>query len=561
MPNFTTKQGALFYCYAPPAEQLAKIDKWLSVLDQSGVANLLGQRFSEKAFGRPGLNPLAMFATILFGFAFGSQSLRELESSCKYDLRFIYLMNGDQPDYSTFSKFINKIIKPQAEEIFARTVASYLQTCHLDLEECHIDGTKFEAKPNKYKVVWKPIAFQQRLSDKIRSLLMDLNLSRGVPAEGIISSSLLAKKIIEADDILSSANPENNKILKKKINNLTIYLSKTIEYEEKIQICGENRNSYYKTDHDATAMCLKEDYYSGLGSNMHAAYQMQTIVCHGFVVAYYVSQDRADMHTFIPTLERFRAMYGRHPTRLTADSGYGCLDNYVYCKRNNIEAFIKYLSWQGESSARRPALYELKSDNTILCLGQRIGHPIKVPGRHHKIKSSEFFKIECDPDCAFMPYCRARLKEEFGTERIFEISIEYQKLKQEARDRLLSVKGIEMRVNRSCQIEGLYGIAKHNIGYNRIRRTGMANVAVEYMLVLLGLNTRKLFRYFDGKTDFSYWKAPEGLLPQEFKKPFAKRLANRARKAKKKSSNEIASDSYRYKFKRKKKGIDSVTQT
>lgn len=95
MPNFTTKQGALFYCYAPPAEQLAKIDKWLSVLDQSGVANLLGQRFSEKAFGRPGLNPLAMFATILFGFAFGSQSLRELETSCKYDLRFIYLMNGD----------------------------------------------------------------------------------------------------------------------------------------------------------------------------------------------------------------------------------------------------------------------------------------------------------------------------------------------------------------------------------------------------------------------------------------------------------------------------------
>ena len=36
-------------------------------------------------------------------------------------------------------------------------------------------------------------------------------------------------------------------------------------------------------------MCLKEDYYSGLGSNLHAAYQMQTVVSHGFVVSYYVS--------------------------------------------------------------------------------------------------------------------------------------------------------------------------------------------------------------------------------------------------------------------------------
>lgn len=37
------------------------------------------------------------------------------------------------------------------------------------------------------------------------------------------------------------------------------YLLKLLDYEEKEKICGENRNSYYKTDKDATAMMLKED--------------------------------------------------------------------------------------------------------------------------------------------------------------------------------------------------------------------------------------------------------------------------------------------------------------
>ena len=55
-------------------------------------------------------------------------------------------------------------------------------------------------------------------------------------------------------------------------------LSKVLEYESKEEICGPNRNSYYKTDHDATAMCLKSDYYSGLGTNMHAAYNIQSLV-------------------------------------------------------------------------------------------------------------------------------------------------------------------------------------------------------------------------------------------------------------------------------------------
>lgn len=112
--------------------------------------------------------------------------------------------------------------------------------------------------------------------------------------------------------------------------------------KRKKAICGESRNSYYKTDHDATAMCLKEDYYSGLGSQMHAAYNTQILVSNGFIVTYYVSQDRTDARTLAPTLDQFFQWYGIYPKRVCADAGYGSVNNYEYCEQKGIQAFIKY---------------------------------------------------------------------------------------------------------------------------------------------------------------------------------------------------------------------------
>lgn len=149
-------------------------------------------------------------------------------------------------------------------------------------------------------------------------------------------------------------------------------------------------------------MCLKADYYSGLGSNIHAAYQMQSVVSHGFIVSYFVSLDRTDIHTFIPTLERFYSVYGTYPRKITADSGYGCFENYEYCQKHHIEAYVKYPAWQRECSARKPALYELNTDNTIICLGGQPAKIVDIPGRHHKIKGGLFLRLLVLP---IVPLC------------------------------------------------------------------------------------------------------------------------------------------------------------
>ena len=116
--------------------------------------------------------------------------------------------------------------------------------------------------------------------------------------------------------------------------------------------------------------------------------------------------------------------------------------------------------------------------------------------------------------------------------KIFEINERLVFYKQEALNNLLSPKGIELRVNRSSQVEGAFGVIKQDMNYERLRRISIEKVETEFMLTFLGYNLRKLFRFFEGKAKFNYWVAPPDLKPEEKKKPSAKRLTNKVNKKK-----------------------------
>ena len=512
------------------------------MLDISGISELLREKAKEEQGGRPSYDPYKLFAAVLLGFALGSPSLREMETSLCNDLRFIYVLEGEAPDYTTISRYINDVILPQKEELFSMIMKAIFDSCHLAMDTDYIDGTKVEADANKYGFVWKPTRWHQKLDGKIRNLLSVIGIDGDLPEEGLLPSSLVARKLEEAK-LLS----DGSRAWAGMLGNLTSYLLKVIEYEEKERICGPYRNSYYKTDHDATAMCLKQDYYSGLGSSMHAAYSVQLITSHGFIVSYLVSQDRTDMYVFTRTVDTFHAMYGKYPKRICADAGYGCTENWKYCHEHGIKGFVKYNSWSGERNGRTPAAYELEDDGTITCLGGKKGYITQIPNRHPKRKGAVFYRVDGCDGCAFMPYCRRYMNDKTGSFKIFEVSPEYQRYKQEARNMLLSVEGIEMRVNRSIQAEGAFGGLKQDLAYTRFRRISLEKVSLEVMLSCLGYNIRKYMRFIQKHTEFKEWKAPEGTLPETFKKPSAKRLANRAAKTSQKAKNEQTRDSYKYK--------------
>lgn len=539
MPYFNMGKTFLLPSFDLEVKEQIKIERFLQLLDDSGVENIISKYVKNNTSygGRPGYNYYHLFSTILFGFAFTRCTLRDLADACKYDLRFIFLMNQERPIYSKFCDFINKVIVPNEEEIFSLITSQIAKAMALNLEDAFIDGTKYEANANKYHFVWKPTTHHRRLTVKAHEIIRTYNLFDTYREEDLIRSNTLAHALTNLQskhDLLDSTTYRNTE------KALFGLLQKTIEYEEKEAIIGPDRMSYYKTDKDATAMALKADYYAKLGTHMHAAYNVQILVIQGLIFSYHVSQSRDDMNQFIDVIDKFHRFYSFYPHRICADAGYGSLDNYRYLHQHHIENYVKHMSWEGNKSARNPDAFHLNEDDTITCLNGHVGYEVKLPYRHSRRSESVFYQIEGCAHCLWSPYCKRFMSKQDEDFKIFEVVKNLERYKYESQCNLCSPKGIELRVNRSIQVEGVFGIVKQDYGYTRFRRRGLIKVSTESMLNYLGFNIAKLFRYYETGNQNTFWTIPDHLEPETFKKPSWKRLVKKGRKV-----NEMRKQSWK----------------
>lgn len=117
------------------------------------------------------------------------------------------------------------------------------------------------------------------------------------------------------------------------------YLPRAKKYEEHQKILGQ-RNSYAKTDHDATFMRMKED--AMLNGQLKPGYNVQMGTENQFVLWYSLHQSPGDSLTLPVHMEQLRKNLGRYPKRIIADSGYGSEENYKWCDNRKIEKYIKF---------------------------------------------------------------------------------------------------------------------------------------------------------------------------------------------------------------------------
>ena len=512
MEYFNTKRFLFLVpakeCYA----EFDKIDKFLSLLNESGIGEIIEKEKSNK--GRYGYNPYNLVATIFYCFSQFRGTLREIHQLCIFDLRVMYLMDQEIPSHNAIKECINKYILPYQYEIFTMITKKNTEKFNLDLSDQYLDGTKMEANANKYKFVHKPTTYHKKLDKKIKYLLVnDMNIEisnnngliKSNTFEQIINDYII-KENIDINNIPSGKGKRLTKI-QKNYKKAKEYLSKLLEYEYKEKICGENRNSYYKTDIDATAMIFKKDYYSKNSKSFKAGYNFQSLVSSGLIMMYGVFQDRNDYYTFIPIIKLYKKYYKHYPKNLCTDAGYGIKDNYEFMFENNINNYVKFQSWEGEASGKNPQLF-YAFDDGVMCLNTCIGEIIPFDNKHkQRRKNTKLYKfIGCD-NCNYTYICKKRLKNKNENFRLVELDINYELYKENARKNLLSSKGVEIRVNRSIQVEGTFGQIKQNMQYDRIRRRGIEKVKCELMLMCLGVNFRKLFSMLDNENNKSlYWE-------------------------------------------------------
>ena len=493
--------------------EIQKINYFLEILEKSKVGEIIQESYKKtKPIGRKSYDPCKLFASLLYSFAMHRGSLRDMEEFCKYDLRMWYLMEQEKPSYKTIAEFINDVIVGRRFDIFTKITSAIIKELGVDISDQYLDGTKIEANANKYKFVWKPRKYHKNLDEKIREFLIEI----GTPYEDakyITARHLLNKlkqygltNTIVPEKIPYGKGVKRSKAQKTYLKGLK-YLNKLMEYEEKEKICGPNRNSFYKTDHDATAMALKTDYYSGHGSNMHAAYNIQFLVAAGFITFFSVFQDRTDYHTLIPLLNNYSKYYQNQPCNLCADAGYGIYENYHYLSENNIGNYVKFQNWQGESSGKNPQLiYFDEVSKSFTCLNGVHGREVPYGKSYHqKAKGLKLYLFDECESCKYCSTCKKRLKNKDETFRFFEINPYYEELKNLVRKNLHTIKGIEIRVNRSIQAEGAFGQLKQNMMYVRTRRRGLSKVSTEIMLMALAINVRKMLSIYKNQEIPKYY--------------------------------------------------------
>lgn len=474
--------------------------------------------FVEKGYktGRPRYDRTKLLKIILFSFMEnGYLSLRNIEKSCKTDIRYMWLLDEmPAPTFATIGNFIRENLTNSIEDIFISINKYIFEKENVDLEHTYIDGTKIEANANKYTWVWKKSCINNRdktfkkvteLIDKINNEdLFFLGVkfeSRTEYAIEYIEEVLYKyKELLDIDESKFVYGKGSRKTShQRKYEKLKEYVEKLKEYSKHIEICGEKRGSYSKTDNSATFMRIKTDYMGN--DQLLPAYNVQVAVCDEYIATVDIKQYASDMDCFIPLMEKFKAQYEKYPKYPVADAGYGSYNNYLYCEQHNIEKFMKFTMFEKEIKDKkyrenpyRAINFKKDETGTMICPNgrrfkfQRAKH---IDGNQYG-RTEEIYECENCEGCEFKKECCPKAK----NNRTIRINEELTSIHEEVLRNLNSIHGALLCMNRSIQAEGTFGIIKCDKSYKRMRRKGLESVLLEFILVSIGFN---LYKYHNKK--------------------------------------------------------------
>ena len=265
----------------------------------------------------------------IYGYICGIFSSRPIETACRRDINFMWLLDGmPVPDHNTIARF-KKEAKEEIQELFYQTVAFLHNKDEISYANVFIDGTKIEANANKYSFVWKGIIekFNRSNEEKIAAFRLDYNTRYKKHFKKISTiKKHIEQDIDEQGVVLVSGKGKHKTQLQRDYEMLLSLLAKRKQYQKDLATFGD-RKSFSKTDEDATFMHMKEDHMKN--GQLKAGYNVQIAVDSEYIVNVGVFSDRTDVNTLIPFLKSTSKNVFNYQ-KIVADAGYESEENYVY---------------------------------------------------------------------------------------------------------------------------------------------------------------------------------------------------------------------------------------
>ena len=477
----------------PEGDFVFKVAEICEELDYTELFNTYVRKWRK-------VNPITLFEILVFGYMEHLYSGRDIEKACKTDIRFMWLLNGEPvPSHATISRFQDERLTEAIEGLFYQFVEKLYEMGEVKFKNLFVDGTKIEAYANKYTFVWKK-AVEKRLetlNKKIETVLPVIAeryaINTSVSLEECYEALVLQAQWINLT--FAKGIGKRKTQLQKDIELLEGFLSKKGEYLSHLGKFN-GRNSFSKTDVDATFMHMKEDYMRN--GQLKPGYNIQIGVESEYIVGVGAFSNRSDVNTLIPFLNRIRSHTRRLFERIIADAGYESSENYLYLEENRQECFIKPMNYEiskkktyktNPYAVENMEYNEAKDEYTC-----PDGRKLKFKRETQKTTengytvSTRYYSNEKCGRCPHRDKCHSS-KNGYRTVRVNQILNEYRPKVLEA---LTSEEGTLLRMNRSIQVEGVFGVLKEDYGFRRFLTRGKKNVETQFFLLAFALNIEKL---------------------------------------------------------------------
>jgi transposase len=460
-----------------------------------------------KGGGRPPYHPKMLLKIVVYAYTQKIYSGRQIEKLLTENIYFMWLSGSQTPDFRTINRFRSERMKDIIYQVFFSIVELLREKGLVKLDHYFVDGTKIEANANQYTFVWKKATekYEKSLDDKYCQLATQIEHileeeERSTPSMGLedklketpITSEQIEQSIEKLEKHLEK-EPKNKEV-KKTVRVLKKdYLPRKQKYENQNQIFN-GRNSFSKTDIDATFMRMKEDHMRN--GQLKPGYNVQMGTEDQFITGFTLHQRAGDPGCLISHLQHLEE-YGVNPEIIIADSGYGSEENYDFLEKEGRTAYIKFntfdqeqkRSWKKRIDRVENMEYDEELDEFICANDQRLifqYENTRTSENGYVSTKRKYSCFECT-GCPFQSTC-AKGKDR----KTITISLENQRQRKEIRERLQSEEGRKLYSQRKCDVESVFGQLKHNQQFRRFSMRGLQKNSVEWGLLCVAHNCKKM---------------------------------------------------------------------
>lgn len=446
-------------------------------------------------------DPKLLFKLIVYGYMTGNYSSRDIEKACHRDICFMWLLNGSSvPDSATFARFQNERLVSVIERLFYQLIMLLHERNEISFTDLFVDGTKIEANANRYTFVWKSSVEKYASKLSVRSEQKLTEIKQRYTLREDLSAGQCLKYLNELAVLYGitfvTGKGKHKTQLQKDIELLTEYSEKENKYGTYLSQIGTDRKSMSKTDPDATFMRMKEDHMRN--GQLKPAYNIQIGVESEYIVGIGSFTDRSDVRTLIPFLEQLKKNTGRVYPNVIADAGYESEENYTYLSNNGQTSYIKPTNYEMSKTRkyktdifRAEHMSYDKGKDCFRCVqGKALNYICSknyTSANGYGIEQRIYRAEKCE-ECPMREKCfsnKRNCKE-------IKVSMRFMEQRKKSTENITSAEGIKLRVNRSIQVEGAFGVIKQDMGFRRFLTRGKRKTETQFYLLAFAYNILKL---------------------------------------------------------------------